>query len=77
MCCVASDLCVGRWELTHEEEDGGGQHGVDADEEVDAHVADECHLCILEDSRQKVHPGESGEPEELLREELSVLFVGI
>lgn len=36
-------------ELSQEEDDGGGDDGVGADEEVDAHVADEGHLCILKD----------------------------
>lgn len=44
-------------------QDGGGEDGVDAEEEVDAHIGDEGHLRILEHARQQVHPWEGGEPE--------------
>lgn len=36
--------------MTQEVQDGGGQDGVDADEEVNAHVGDEGHLCVPEDA---------------------------
>ena len=62
---VYANLIVAHRNLTQEEENGGGQDGVDADEEVDAHVADEGHLCIPEDAWQQIHPGEGSEPEEL------------
>lgn len=41
-------LRVLRGELAEEVQDGGGEDGVDAEEEVDAHVGDEGHLRILE-----------------------------
>lgn len=34
--------------LSQEVDDGRGDDGVHADEEVDAHVADEGHLCVFE-----------------------------
>lgn len=36
--------------LTQEVEDGRGHDCVDTDEEVDAHIGDEGHFCILEDA---------------------------
>lgn len=50
-------------QLTQEVDYGGRDDGVDADEEVYAHIADEGHLCILKNTRQEVHPGEGGKPE--------------
>lgn len=66
---VCTDLRVMPWKLTQEEEDGGGYDGVDTDEEVDAHIDDESHLCILEDAWQEIHPGEGSKPEELTMKE--------
>lgn len=43
-------LRVAHWKLSQEVEDGSGQDGVDAEEEVDAYIGDEGHLCILEDT---------------------------
>ena len=60
-----ADLRVVPWNLTQKVEDGGGYDGVDTDEEVDAHIDDESHLSILEDTWQEIHPGEGGKPEEL------------
>lgn len=62
---VYADLRVVHWNLTQEVEDGGGYDGVDTNEEVDAHVGDKSHLCILEDAWQEIHPGEGSKPEEL------------
>lgn len=47
---VYADLRVVHRNLTHEVQNGGGHDGVDADEEVDAHIGDEGHLGILEDA---------------------------
>lgn len=58
-------LRISLWNLTQEVENRRGQDGVGADEEVDAHVGDEGHLCIPEDACQHIHPGEGSEPEEL------------
>lgn len=60
---VDADLWAPRGDLAEEVQNGGGENGVDAEEEVDAHVGDEGHLRILEHARQQVHPGEGGEPE--------------
>lgn len=49
--------------LTQEVDNGCGDDGVDTDEEVDANITNEGHLCILEYRRQKVHPREGGEAE--------------
>lgn len=46
----SADLRVSGGNLTQEVQDGGGHDGVDTDEEVDAHIDDEGHLCILEDA---------------------------
>lgn len=60
---VDADLWAAHGDLAEEVQDGRGEDGVDAEEEVDAHVGDEGHLRILEHARQQVHPGEGGEPE--------------
>lgn len=57
-----SDQIVGV-ELTEEEENRSGDDGVDADEQIDAHITNERHLCILEYSRQKIHPRECSKAE--------------
>lgn len=44
---MSSDLFVGV-ELTEEVENGRGDDGVDADKQIDAHITDEGHFCILE-----------------------------
>ena len=47
---VYSDLWVVVWYLTQKVEDGGRYDGVHSDEKVDAHVDDEGHLCVFEDT---------------------------
>lgn len=49
MCVIYADLRTVHCNLTQKVEDGGGHDGIDTDEEVNAHVGDEGHLCILED----------------------------
>lgn len=47
-------------QLPQEVQYSSGDDGVDTDEEVDAHVADEGHLCVFKHGCQEIHPGERG-----------------
>lgn len=45
---VGADLWASQGDLAEEVQNGRGEDGVNAEEEVDAHVGDEGHLRILE-----------------------------
>lgn len=46
-----ANLNIVRCNLSQEVQNRSGEDGVDADEEIDAHVGDESCLCTLKDPR--------------------------